>query len=383
MKKVLLLSLLLGLGLLSCGSGEDDAAPAVQRDPGVPPTPGAISQNSLQETIFVSSAETQPSSSRLKFERMDLDLGELYQQTEVPVSFPFEVDGPDPITVSYLKASCGCTDIGLSVDGKEWPLNTPIPSGSKGAIDGLFTSASYQNVKASTITIRGNGLGLPVVLNLKAFIRKHFELSPASVRFGQISALSLKTSPYKKRVKILSSEPMEIKSWKRLPLGIEVDVVDETEITEDGRHVSWIDVLVTDKHGAGMVSQSLLAKTSMGRDLEIHINGNIVGPVRYAPEEFMKFGAVNQGTPVRRVVKILATSPDVPLPTPKIEFLGPEYFAWKVQEKEPGREWVVRFSLSSETPIGRHGGKLKISFPGSSEISNHEVKVSAMVRKAP
>jgi hypothetical protein len=211
MKKVSLLSLLLSLSLLSCGSGEDDATAEV------PPNPSAISQNPLQKPILVLSAETQPSSSRLKFERMDLDLGELYQQTDVPISFPFEVDGPDPVTISYLKASCGCTDVGLSVDGKEWPLNTPIPSGSKGAIEGTFTSAKYQNVKTSTISIRGNGLGLPVVLNLKAFVRRHFELSPASVRFGQISALSLKTSPYKKRVKILSSEPMEIKSWKRLP----------------------------------------------------------------------------------------------------------------------------------------------------------------------
>ena len=89
----------------------------------------------------------QASRSRLKFEQMDMDLGELFQETDVPISFPFTVDGPDPITISHLKASCGCTDIFLSVGGKEWPMNTPIPAGSEGAIEGTFTSAQYQNVK--------------------------------------------------------------------------------------------------------------------------------------------------------------------------------------------------------------------------------------------
>jgi hypothetical protein len=338
-------------------------------------------QNST--STLAAGGTTSASRSRLKFGQMDMDLGELFQETDVPIRFPFNVDGPDPITISHLKASCGCTDVFLAVEGKEWPLNTPIPAGSEGAIEGTFTSAQYQNVKTSTITIRGNGLGLPAVLNLQAFIRRHFELSPSGVRFGQISARSLKTEPYTKKVKIISSEQMEIKSWKRLPAGIDVQVLDEGEILEDGRQVSYIEISINEKHGAGMVNRSLLAATSVGRDLEIHVSGNIVGPVRFAPQDFLKFGAVNQGMAVKRVVKIIATSGEETLPKPTVDFIGPEVFGWKLNEKEPGREWVVRFTLSDQAEIGRHGGILKISFPAETGIEPHEIKVSALVRKAP
>lgn len=389
MNKVHLIPWFLILALAACGA--DDGAEST--DPG---TDAAVSggagtdseavnsPSALEPTSTLTAGDTtQPSRSRLKFEHMDMDLGELFQETDVPISFPFAVDGPDPITISHLKASCGCTDISLAVGGKEWPLNTPIPAGSEGAIVGTFTSAQYQNVKTSTITIRGNGLGLPAVLNLQAFIRRHFELSPSGVRFGQISARSLKTSPYKKKVKITSSEPMEIKAWKSLPPGIDVEVLDETELLDDGRQVSYIEISINEKQSAGMVNRSLLASTSVGRDLEIHVSGNIVGPVRFAPQDFLKFGAVNQGMAVKRVVKIISTSGEETLPKPTVEFMGPEVFEWKLNEKEPGREWVVRFTLSDKTEIGRHGGILKISFPPETGIEPHEVKVSALVRKAP
>ena len=392
--KVHLIPWILILALAACGGDSGSASSGTSaNDSG-----GAEASTDSGQTTSASTAGTQvpanantlaggdapkPSRSRLKFEQMDIDLGELFQETEVPLSFPFQVDGPDPLTVSYLKASCGCTDVMLTVDGKEWPLNTPIPAGSSGAIEGVFTSAQYNNVKTSTITIRGNGLGLPAVLNVQAFIRRHFELSPSGVRFGQISARSLKTSPYTKRIKITSSEQMEIKAWKRLPQGIDVQVIDETEQLEDGRHVSYIEVSINDQHSAGMVNRSLLASTSVGRDLEIHVSGNIVGPVRFQPQDFLKFGATNQGMASKRVVKILATSAEEMLPTPTVDFIGPDVFAWKLNEREPGREWVVRFTLSDKAEIGRHGGILKISFPEETGIKPHEIKVSALVRKAP
>ncbi len=388
MNKVHLIPWILTLALAACGGGsEGDSANSSAGGSAAGGADAAAISNTpaaQDSASTLAAGETvQASRSRLKFEQMDMDLGELFQETDVPISFPFTVDGPDPITISHLKASCGCTDIFLSVGGKEWPMNTPIPAGSEGAIEGTFTSAQYQNVKTSTITIRGNGLGLPAVLNLQAFIRRHFELSPSGVRFGQVSARTLKASPYTKKVKITSSEPMEIKSWKRLPAGIDVKVLDESETLEDGRQVTYIEISINEKHGAGMVNRSLLASTSVGRDLEIHVSGNIVGPVRFAPQDFLKFGAVNQGMAVKRVVKIIATSSEETLPKPTVDFIGPEVFGWKLNEKEPGREWVVRFTLSDQAEIGRHGGILKISFPSETGIEPHEIKVSALVRKAP
>jgi len=323
------------------------------------------------------------SRSRAVFSRTDLDLGTLFQQTEVPISFPFAVEGPDPITITGLDASCGCTGVELEVDGKPWPLKTPIPAGSQGAIKGTFTSAHYLNVKPSTVTVKGNALNLPMALNLKAFIRRHFEVSPSAARFGQLLIQNLRTEPVSQKIRVIGREPFEIRSWKRLPQGVQAKLLPEATMLEDGRQERHLEITLDGQLSAGSFMKSILAETTLDIDLEVQILANVVGPVRFAPEEFLKFGVVSQGTPTKRQVKILASDPSVTLSAPTVEFLGPDVFSYKLVEKQPGVEWVVRFELKADTPIGRHGGRLVIRFPNEDGLAEREIKVSALVRTAP
>jgi uncharacterized protein DUF1573 len=370
------------LVLTACGAGADatesDRTTQVSDSAGVSNPVSGVSQVADQQP-----GQAPVSRSRVKFAHLDIDLGTVYQEAVFPLVFPFEVDGPDPVTITSLNASCGCTSIELFVDDQPWPLNTPIPAASKGEVRGEFSSAHYLNVKSSTVRLRGNALNLPQTLNVQAFIRRHFELVPGQVRFGQVTARSLKAQRLVKKIKITSDQDFTIKSWTRLPQGIEARLLDTHETLEDGRHVRYLEVSLTEKAGAGSLMKSIQAMTSSGRLLEVQVNANIVGPVRYAPEEFLKFGTVNQGASPKRVIKILATTSEMPIPEPKVEFLGPEVFNWRLAEKVPGQEWVVRFQLSAEAPIGRHGGRLKISFPNDPDVPSHEIKVNAMVRKAP
>jgi uncharacterized protein DUF1573 len=388
--KLQLLAILPLLALMACGSGEDVSNVSASTNAALNSAAGngtaAAATNSAELGSLPLAQEPEPtpaSRSRLKFTYLDIDLGSIYQETILPLSFPFVVDGPDPATITSLNASCGCTSIELYVENEAWPLNTPIPAGSNCEVRGEFNSAHYLNVKSSTVRLRGNALNLPLTLNVQAFIRKHFELSPGTVRFGQVTARSLAAQPVVKKVKVTSADDFTIKSWTRLPQGLEARLLDTHETREDGRHVRYLEITLTDKVGAGNLMKSIQAETSVGRLLEVQINANVVGPVRYAPEEFLKFGAVNQGSSPKRAIKILATSAETLLPEPKVEFLGPEVFSWKLAEKVPGKEWVVRFQLSADTPIGRHGGRLKISYPDDPDIPSHEINVNAMVRKAP
>jgi hypothetical protein len=321
------------------------------------------------------------SRSRVDFELLDLDLGVIYQESTVEIRFPFSLDGPDPVTITGLDASCGCSEVSLEVEGEPYPLNTPIKAGSNGAIVGTFNGANYLNVKTSTIRVLGNAMNLPLTLNLKAFVRKHFEVSPGSVRFGQQLVRNLREESVERRVKVTSREPFEIREWKMVPQGVEVRVEDEMEMLEDGRQVRYLTVALTGAVPAGALMRSVQAATSLGRDLEFHVYANVVGPVQYAPEEFLKFGAVTEGKAVKRQIKILATDPGLKLPTPKVEFVGPEHFTVKLVEKVPGQEWVVRCELADSAPIGRHGGRLVISYPDDETLSPREIKVSAMVRR--
>jgi len=376
--RLLLASTLL---LASCGGSDEKSAASPDSGQGNEPSAASLAAQPSTTPVGERDPKAPGSSSRVKFEFLDLDLGIVYQENEVEIRFPFVLDGPDPVTITGMDASCGCSEVWLEVEGKRYPINTPIKAGSSGAIVGVFNAAQYLNVKTSTIRVIGNAMNLPIVLNLQAFIRRHFEISPGTVRFGQQMVRALRDQPAVQKVKVTGRVAFEIKSWKMIPQGVEVKVLDEIQDLEDGRQSRWIELKLTDAIPSGVFMRSVQAETTLGRDLEVHMYANIVGPVQYAPEEFLKFGAVTEGTLTKRQVKILASDPTITLPTPKIEFAGPAYFTWKLVEKEPGREWVIRFELSAEAPIGRHGGRLMISFPDDDGLASREIKVSAMVRR--
>jgi hypothetical protein len=376
--RLLLASTLL---LASCGGSDEESNTSAGLGLGNESTTASLAGQPSITPVGARDPQAQGSSSRVKFEFLDLDLGIVYQESEVEIRFPFLLEGPDPVTITGMDPSCGCSEVSLEVEGKPYPINTPIKAGSKGAVVGTFNAAQYLNTKTSTIRVLGNALNLPITLNLQAFIRRHFEISPGTVRFGQQMARALLDQPAVQKVKVTGREAFEVKSWKMIPQGVEVKVLEEVQNLEDGRQSRWIELTLTAAVPSGVFMRSVQAETTLGRDLEIHMYANIVGPVQYAPEEFLKFGAVTEGTLTKRQVKILASDPTITLPTPKIEFAGPEYFTWKLVEKEPGREWVIRFDLAAEAPIGRHGGRLTISFPDDDGLASREIKVSAMVRR--
>ncbi|MCH2100625.1 MAG: DUF1573 domain-containing protein [Planctomycetes bacterium] len=376
--------LLLPLFLLPACSGSDETNASPQQP--VADDGGASTTRPTAEVSTIPIGESLASvqggsRSRVRFEFLDLDLGVVYQENTAEIRYPFEVDGSDPVTITGLDASCGCSEVSLEVEGESYPINTPIKAGAKGAVVGTFNAANYLNVKTATIRVLGNAMNLPLTLNLQTFVRRHFEISPGTARFGQQLARDLKENPVTQRIKVTAREPFEIKSWKMIPQGVEVDVDTDVQNLEDGRQVRYLTLKLTEAVPAGVFMRSVQAETSLGRDLEVHLYANVVGPVQYAPEEFLKFGAVTQGTLTKRQVKILASDPTITLPDPKIEFAGPEHFTWKLVEKEPGREWIVRFQLSETAPIGRHGGRLMISFPKDANLPSCEIKVSAMVRR--
>jgi hypothetical protein len=376
--RLLLASALL---LASCGGSDEKSAVSPDAGQGNPSTNASLAAQPSTTPVGERDPQAPGSASRVKFEFLDLDLGIVYQENEVEIRFPFGIEGPDPVTITGMDASCGCSEVWLEVEGKRYPINTPIKAGAKGAIVGVFNAAQYLNVKTSTIRVLGNAINLPLVLNLKAYIRRHFDVNPGTVRFGQQLVRALRDQPAVQKVKVTGRVAFDIKSWKMIPQGVEVKVLEEVQDLEDGRQARWIELTLTDAVPSGVFMRSVQAETTLGRDLEIHMYANIVGPVQYAPEEFLKFGAVTEGTLTKRQVKILASDPTITLPTPRIEFAGPEYFSWKLVEKEPGREWVIRFELSAEAPIGRHGGRLMISFPDDDGLASREIKVSAMVRR--
>ena len=86
----------------------------------------------------------------LAFEKNTHDFGDIYQGDNVEHVFKFTNTGNEPLIISNIQVTCGCT-------APSWPKN-PIPPGGKGEIKIGFNSAGKMGRQNKTVTVVSNAV---------------------------------------------------------------------------------------------------------------------------------------------------------------------------------------------------------------------------------
>ncbi|MHC4823998.1 MAG: DUF1573 domain-containing protein [Planctomycetota bacterium] len=393
LKRNLSIVALLGLTafLPSCSDGETQATASAQD--------GHEGHDHDQGSVFEHYDASSPESSMqalvaggsrsdLKFDYLESDLGRAYQHHTYDVEFPFLVDGPDPVVLTELDSSCGCTkvkirpDWELEVEGESWPLNKEIPAGARGAISAVFDAARYQDEKASTITVRGNFLSRKIVLGVVAQVIPVFEVAPNVVQFGEVLAGALRDEDPSKIVAVTAMKEFEIKRWKRVPPGIQIEVLEDVKKIEDGRVIKNFLLTAGKDMPEGRMSSSVIAETDLGIDLEFLVNIDILGAVKYAPSSRVAFGIFDQGQTRRRTIKVEATRGAIKLPVPMVEIVGAagDVMTASIETKTPELNYEIKLNVGKEAAAGSYNGLLKITYPEGSGIASKEIILNARIR---
>lgn len=84
----------------------------------------------------------------LAFEKSTHDFGDIFQGDKVEQVFTFTNTGTEPLIITNIQVTCGCT-------APEWPRN-PIPPGGKGEIKIGFNSAGKIGRQNKTVTVISN-----------------------------------------------------------------------------------------------------------------------------------------------------------------------------------------------------------------------------------
>ncbi len=375
------------VGFLGSCSGEAKGS-AVEGADHPSSNPSATATHS--EPAAATQAPNIPGSrSDLVFDFIEKDLGKVYQQHQYDLAFPFVVEGPDPVLLSELDTSCGCTeakvrpDWDVSVEGQAWPLNKPIPAGSRGAISAVFDASRYRGDKASTITVRGDFLSRKIILGVKADVIPVFVPEPSVVQFGEVLAGSLRQEDPSKTISITAMKDFKIKRWKRVPPGVLIEEVDSAETLDDGRVKRLFKVTAGPDMPEGRMSSSVIAETDLGLDFEFLVNVDVLGAIKYAPATRVAFGVVDHGKAKRRTIKIEATRGAIELPKPSLEFLGAAAKAMRgqVETVVEGKQYVVKITLPKDVAAGSYDGVLRISYPPESGLETKEVLLNARIRQ--
>jgi hypothetical protein len=87
----------------------------------------------------------------ITFEKKTHDFGDIYQNDKVDHTFYFTNTGNEPLIITNVQVSCGCTT------PKGWPRD-PIPPGGKGEVTISFNSTGKMGVQNKLVTMVTNAI---------------------------------------------------------------------------------------------------------------------------------------------------------------------------------------------------------------------------------
>ena len=86
----------------------------------------------------------------LKFEKNTHDFGDIHQGEKVEQIFGFTNTGTEPLIITNIQVTCGCT-------APEWPREPIMPGGS-GKIKVVFNSTGKQGRQDKVVTVVSNAV---------------------------------------------------------------------------------------------------------------------------------------------------------------------------------------------------------------------------------
>lgn len=106
----------------------------------------AIGQEDEQE-------ETPMTGAKIAFTEKSYNFGDITQGDKVEYTFEFENVGNEPLILSDVRTTCGCT-------APEWPKE-PIAPGAKANLKVVFNSAGKMGMQNKVITVMSNAVNNP------------------------------------------------------------------------------------------------------------------------------------------------------------------------------------------------------------------------------
>lgn len=97
----------------------------------------------------------------IKFENLEHDFGTIENGADGSCKFVFSNTGTEPIVLSNVQSSCGCTI-------PQWPKE-PIAPGASSSIDVKYDT-KRTGVFSKSITVTSNGSEAPIVLKIKGTV---------------------------------------------------------------------------------------------------------------------------------------------------------------------------------------------------------------------
>jgi len=144
MKKILL-SLLVAIFLVSCGSDDSKINTGLVNNPA-----SATESSNTKEP-------------RIEFAELEHDFGKMIQGEQVSYTYHFKNTGNAPLIITAVEKTCGCTDT-------KFPKE-PIKPGEEGGISITYDSKGHKGFQNKRIIVKANTNPSETILRFKAQVQ--------------------------------------------------------------------------------------------------------------------------------------------------------------------------------------------------------------------
>ena len=103
------------------------------------------------QSLAQEAGETKAEGAVITFEKKTHDFGDIFQGDKVEETFKFTNTGTEPLIITNVQVTCGCTT------PKGWPRD-PIMPGGKGELTVAFNSAGKSGRQNKVVTVVSNAV---------------------------------------------------------------------------------------------------------------------------------------------------------------------------------------------------------------------------------
>lgn len=145
--------------------------------------------------------ETAATTAVMAFESTSIDLGTVTKGDVATKKITFSNTGQAPLTVTNIKAGCGCT----TIDG--WAQT--VAPGQQGSFALKLDTSHFSGVVTKTVDVESNATNGPIRLTLTANIWSPVSVNPPTISFGPV-VKGTKLEPRIVEIVVTDPEPLNI-----------------------------------------------------------------------------------------------------------------------------------------------------------------------------
>ena len=234
-----------------------------------------------------------PPQPHMAFDELVYDFGIAGPGDKIAHTFKFTNVGSEPLQITRISTSCGCTAALLT--------EKEIPPGSSGEIRTVFETKRFEGVQETTITVYSNDPDDPEIdLAIIGAIKRDVAVVPQGINFGDVEKGETVTGS----VKLLQLSQNKL-VLHRIEVNEKYLNATTSRFREENSRGINIDITLKSEAQVGALNEVITLHTNLKRRprIDVPVWANILGRIQVQPK-ILSLGTISKGGKISQPITV-------------------------------------------------------------------------------